>query len=457
MISIKKRINDNKLVTDDLVLDIETTGLDINRDKLVLLGIVKRHTNKTYIYQYFAENDDEEIRLLNIYLREVQNKKLITFNGDNFDIRFLNARLIDHKLFPVFPDRSLDIYKVIKWNSKFFSYDSMKLIDIEKLIGIEREDPSRYKVVSKLTDDLIRRENPYPIIKHNENDLIATTALATIKDIYKEKLSISTKIGKIHLYNANINKDIGNFEFRAYNYLDELYLAENNYQLIIKDDIIKLNLHVLFGKFNNNITGFVTINNFAINNVSDIEINNNLLIIREENLYNYHNLLNLCKKIIENHIWFSIFQSISFILWLFKKSFVLEKGFDPKKPLLADKGDGWDDSIIRWLGLLINFFFDLAKLPQSIKTKGSFLEFRVDIISSVKICQPISLCELGFLSSTVRLAFSNKTPCLAQDISEPLFEISIPKSFFSSLYMFLKDGGKLTPDLTEKDKPSACP
>lgn len=457
MISIKKRIYNNKLDIKDLVLDIETTGLDINRDKLVLLGIVKRDANKTYIYQYFAENDDEETRLLNIYLREVEDRRLITFNGDNFDIRFLNARLIDHKLFPVFPDQSLDIYKVIKWNSKFFSYDSMRLVDIEKLIGIEREDPSRYKVISKLTNDLIRRENPFPIIKHNENDLISTAALATIEEIYKKKLSVSTKIGEIYLYNANINKDIGNFEFRAYKHLDDLYVAENNYQLIIKDDIIKLNIHVLFGKFNNNITGFVTINNFAIKNISDIEINDNLLIIRESNLYNYHNLLNLCKKIIENHSWFSIFQSISFILWLFKKSFVLEKGFDPKKPLLADKGDGWDDSIIRWFWLLINSFLDIAKFPQRIKTKGSFLEFRDDIILSVKICHPMFLCELGFLSSTVRLAFNNKTPCLAQAVSEPLFEISSPKSFLSSLYIFFKDGGMLTPGFTEKDKPSACP
>ncbi len=457
MISIKKRIYNNKLDIKDLVLDIETTGLDINRDKLVLLGIVKRDDNKTYIYQYFAENDDEETRLLNIYLREVEDRRLITFNGDNFDIRFLNARLIDHKLFPVFPDQSLDIYKVIKWNSKFFSYDSMRLVDIEKLIGIEREDPSRYKVISKLTNDLIRRENPFPIIKHNENDLISTAALATIEEIYKKKLSVSTKIGEIYLYNANINKDIGNFEFRAYKHLDDLYVAENNYQLIIKDDIIKLNIHVLFGKFNNNITGFVTINNFAIKNISDIEINDNLLIIRESNLYNYHNLLNLCKKIIENHSWFSIFQSISFILWLFKKSFVLEKGFDPKKPLLADKGDGWDDSIIRWFWLLINSFLDIAKFPQRIKTKGSFLEFRDDIILSVKICHPMFLCELGFLPSTVRLAFNNKTPCLAQAVSEPLFEISSPKSFLSSLYIFFKDGGMLTPGFTEKDKPSACP
>lgn len=301
MISIKKRIQADNLNENDLVLDIETTGLDFNRDKLVLLGLVKKENNKTYIHQYFAEDDSEEIKLLNIYTREIANKNLITFNGDVFDIRFLNSRLIDHKLFPVFPDKSLDIYKIIKRNSKFFSYDSMKLMDIEKLIGIERIDPSRYKVISKLTDDLIHRDKPYPILKHNENDLIATTALANIEDIYKKKLSVDTKFGKIYLYNANINKDIGNFEFIADACLEELYIAENNYQIIIKDKMIRLNIHVLFGRFDENLTGFVTINNFGIKNISNIDINENLLIIREEYLYNYKNLLNLCKKIIENH------------------------------------------------------------------------------------------------------------------------------------------------------------
>ncbi len=457
MISIKKRLENNKLNKKDLVLDIETTGLDFTRDKLVLLGLVKNKNNKTYLHQYFAEDDSEEIRLLEIYLREIAGKRLISFNGDIFDVRFLNARLIDHKLFPVFPDDSLDIYKIIKSNSKFFSYESMKLIDIEKLIGIEREDPSRYKVVSKLSDDLNKRENPYPILKHNENDLIATLALSGIEDIYKKKLSIDTKLGQIYLNNANINKDIGNFEFKSDKILDDFYVAEKNYQLHVEDNKIKLNIHVLFGRFDEDITGYVAINNFSIRNESNIDINENLLIIREENLYNYKNLLNLLKKIIENHYWFSIFLSFSFIFCSFKNIFVLENGFDPKKPLLADKGDGWADSIIRWFGFVIKIFLDLAKFPHNIKIRGSSLRFRAEIIWSVKICQPILLWEFGFFSSTVRLAFRSKTPCLARETKEPLSEVLIPISFSSSLYIFFKDGGSFTPVFTEKDKPSAWP
>lgn len=301
MISKKIRINGEKINYNDLVLDIETTGLDFKKDTLVLLGLVKKENDKTYIYQYFAENDDEEIRLLEIFLREIRAKKLITFNGETFDIPFLNSRLLEHKLIPIFPEESLDIYKIIKWNSKFFTYDSMRLVDIEKLIGIERDDPSRYKVISKLTEEIATRNNPYPILKHNENDLIATEALSDIENFYIDKLSIDSKLGKFWIFNANINKDIGNFQFKAESKLDDLYVSENNYQIIISDNIIRLNLHVLYGRFDEQSTGFVSINNFEIKNHSKIDINDKLLIIRENSTYNYKNLLNLCKKIIENH------------------------------------------------------------------------------------------------------------------------------------------------------------
>ena len=300
MITIKKRINNKKINNDDLVLDIETTGLDFNKDKLVLLGLVKKIKDKVYIFQYFAESDDEEIRLLEIYTREVKNKRLVTYNGDIFDIGFLNSRLEQNHKFPLIIESSLDIYRVIKNKSKFFTYDSMRLMDIEKMIGINREDPSRYKVISKLSEDINKRTNPYPILKHNENDLIATALLVDIEQYYREKLSIKTDFGTLYFENAIINKDIGNFIFYCDENIEDAYLVENNYQLIIENNKIILNLHVLYGSFDEENSGYVAINTLNIPNNSSLDININLLIIYENNIYAYKNLLNLCKKIIED-------------------------------------------------------------------------------------------------------------------------------------------------------------
>lgn len=45
-------------------------------------------------------------------------------------------------------------------------------------------------------------------------------------------------------------------------------------------------------------------------------------------------------------ISFYIFQLIGSILFFIRNSFVFENGLLPKKPLYAEKGDGWGDSII---------------------------------------------------------------------------------------------------------------
>lgn len=72
MITFKKRYYSKNLKENEMILDIETTGLDSRVDKLVLLGLIEKNYDKTYIVQYFAQNDDEEERLLKIYLKKIQ-------------------------------------------------------------------------------------------------------------------------------------------------------------------------------------------------------------------------------------------------------------------------------------------------------------------------------------------------------------------------------------------------
>lgn len=301
MITYKKRYFPENLNKDEIILDIETTGLDPLRDNLVLLGFIVFEGEKSYIIQYFAEDNFEEERLLKIYLKMTADKTIITYNGDKFDIPFLNIRLDKNGLEPIFPVTK-DIYKTISSHRKYFTFESMRLMDIEKHIGIFRNDPSRYKVISKLTEDIKKRDNPRPIMIHNENDLIATEKLANINDYFTRELSTNLDGYIINLKSVWINNDICQINLESSKTLTESYFSSNNYELRTSSNTIEINIQILYGRFDEKNTGFVTLNTFNLENESLMTVDPNLLIIRENYLYNYKNILNLSKKIIENHL-----------------------------------------------------------------------------------------------------------------------------------------------------------
>ena len=291
------------LKKDECILDIETTGLDPKIDKLVVLGLIyfDYKKNKFYIDQYFSKNDKEEVKLLKIYKEKIQNKKLISYNGDIFDIPFLNIRLIENELDPIW-QINLDLYKIIKNKRRLIEFDSMKLTNIEKIVGIERNDPSRYKVISKLSDDIKNRNNPWPILIHNKNDLISTEAIANIEEIINNELSFEINNYKIHLDSAYIDKDIAYINFFSNKSLKKSYFRGENYSLNISDYSIELKIIVLYGKLSKNSSGFVTVNNFNIENKGKYKINKNLLSIMEDKIFSCENILNIMKFLIEKNI-----------------------------------------------------------------------------------------------------------------------------------------------------------
>lgn len=303
MLRVKSVYKNKNLNKNELVLDIETTGLDPNYDSLVLLGLIyyDYEKKKFYIDQYFAINDKEEKRLLNIYLKIASDRKLISYNGEIFDLPFLNIRLSKNNMDNIFPENK-DIYKLIKSKRKLIRFESMKLVDIEKKIGIQRSDPSRYKVVSKLSEDIKNRDKPWPIIIHNKNDLISTEKLANVEDIIRKKLSKNYKNFKISLDYAYIKKDMAYINLYSNKKLPDSFFTESNYLIKIKDNEIKLNIMVIYGKLAKNISGYVTINNFKLENKSDYIINEHLISIKEDRIFNCENILNIGIEILKKNL-----------------------------------------------------------------------------------------------------------------------------------------------------------
>ena len=57
------------------VFDIETTGLNSNYCKVILIGILFNQDNKTVIKQYFANTEDDEKELLLSFINDIKNYK----------------------------------------------------------------------------------------------------------------------------------------------------------------------------------------------------------------------------------------------------------------------------------------------------------------------------------------------------------------------------------------------
>lgn len=302
MITNKIMYKSSNLKKNEIVLDIETTGLSPIEDKLVLLGMITYEKDIAYLIQYFAENDSEEKKLLTLFLEKSKNKKIITYNGDIFDLPFLKSRLKINKLESDLFFETFDIYKIIRAKKYYIDFDSMKLIDVEKMIDIERNDPSRYKSRSKLNDLIKSRDNPKPILIHNKNDLISTENLIDIENIIKKKLSIKFNSLVLYFVSSSINNDLIKIELEASKSLGDSYFTSPNYQLIINKKYITIYTGVLYGKISPQIGGYVTKNIHNLESKSNYKINPNLLILKEGRRYNCPNILNFCLSIIKENL-----------------------------------------------------------------------------------------------------------------------------------------------------------
>lgn len=211
--TFNKELNYNKYFNQDIVcfLDIETTGFSRKKNFIYLIGIqyYSQSTKNWSIRQLFAENINEEKDILLEFIKLISNyKKIITYNGDRFDIPFINSRLLLLGIpYLINKDLSLDIYKVVKENNIFLSLNSLKLKSLEESLGLYREDLYSGKDCINFYYDYIKSHNDdsfNKIIQHNYEDLYYMIDILKIFDIIKEIKSFSFNYNEI-IFSITIN------------------------------------------------------------------------------------------------------------------------------------------------------------------------------------------------------------------------------------------------------------
>ena len=126
-----------------LFFDIETTGFSAQSAVVYLIGCVFFQNGAWHIRQWFLDTAHSEKELLLSFFDFIKPYTwLIHFNGSTFDIPFIEKRLLHYHLQNNFSSfKSLDLYKEIKTCKKPLGLTGMKQKDLEKFLGINREDP----------------------------------------------------------------------------------------------------------------------------------------------------------------------------------------------------------------------------------------------------------------------------------------------------------------------------
>ena len=172
----------NVSLEDALLYDIETTGLNPKASQLYLLGVLLFHKENREFIQYFAESVLDEEEILEQFFQLCQTKRvLISFNGEGFDNRFIEAMAKSYGKHPLHLNlKQLDLFKLIRKRKKFYGLDSCSLKSCERFLGIHRED--RYsggELISVYRDYLQNKDSEKKnlLLLHNREDIQNLPAL----------------------------------------------------------------------------------------------------------------------------------------------------------------------------------------------------------------------------------------------------------------------------------------
>ena len=143
-------MNDNQLI-----LNIETTGIDPHKNHIYLINIF---TNDRH-YNFYSINNESEEKIIKSAYKIIQDKQIICFS--EFDIKFINAKIIKYTEFDAV-NNYIYLQKLIR-NYYKNSFTSLKAKDLAaKLFDINIDEKSKsvktYKRFSKsnhISDELI--------------------------------------------------------------------------------------------------------------------------------------------------------------------------------------------------------------------------------------------------------------------------------------------------------------
>ncbi len=154
----------------DTYLTIETTGLSPERHRIISISVGTISDDIIGITTFFSDNKDDELTIIENGLDAIGDAgRIITWNGDSFDLRFLSARGEEYGIkSPV--QASYDLKKIFSPLKRFIASGSLSLYDTLEDMGISDDSVPDGKTLVTLYKTFIETgEKRYsePVLQHS--------------------------------------------------------------------------------------------------------------------------------------------------------------------------------------------------------------------------------------------------------------------------------------------------
>lgn len=314
-----KLYNNSNISNNVCFFDIETTGFNRDNDIIYLIGILyfDNEKNSWMLVQYLANNLNDEFDLLIESSKFLMNfETLINYNGNSFDIPFINHKLKLYNIpFAIDKTRSLDLYSIIRRNKDILNMDNLKLKTVEEYLGINREDIYTgkdcidfYKNYT-LSGDLQLKDK---LLKHNYDDLYYLVDIMDVLNIIKRKKSFKVNRSNhtIEFLISNISevKDSLIFEGSVNGLREKLIYYDTSFNILIEDiNQFKIIIYTSQGLLTPSKTcTFINLSDFNISvdlpSSHGYRIPRDIFILKIESRYVLDDVLKLLKEIIDTII-----------------------------------------------------------------------------------------------------------------------------------------------------------
>lgn len=186
-------------LNDVAFIDIETTGFTAKLSQLYLIGCIVYNNGCFELHQWFLETKEEEATALLSFKQFISSyKMLIHFNGNQFDIPYLNEKFEQNNIeFNLTHYKGLDLYRRIFPYKSFLKLPDLKQKTIETYLGILREDLYTGKELIDIYNGYrdSKDENDLKLLLlHNEEDIMGMVQILSILsyvDLFNKPITVT--------------------------------------------------------------------------------------------------------------------------------------------------------------------------------------------------------------------------------------------------------------------------